>query len=273
MIIMSNHPFDISAIIDEYPQNSVERQLLEKMSQSLREFRYDTVNQLKFELRLRKEIVNASEELFRSKMSFTVFHKSRCNEEYWDRTENGGFRLKPGAIPSEAINDIFMNGYKYATECATAIIIVCYKALLNIFGEEPFNKLFPKIYLMNWHSIDPLLKEVGIPRKVEDILIGDRGYFANPDVDPKTPEWQGENVIVLPDGMYYGHGVGIGTAEKMIYALNVNRRKDATRSAHFLDSVSRPNFKKLADIYQSAVPQTTSLVWRAFPPAIEAHRF
>lgn len=268
MIIIAGRPFDIATIIDEYPQNSVERQVLYAMSQSAEQYRYDSLEQLKFELRLRKEIVNAARALDRSRLSFAVFHKSRCNPEYWDRTDNGGFRLKEGAVPSEAINDIFVNGHKYATECATAMVIVYYGALLNLFPKALFNEVFSNIYLMNWHSLDPLLREVGTPRKVADILLGDRGYFANPDVNPKTPEWQGENVIVLPDNLYYGHGMGIKTADQIIQALNANRKEGATRSAHFLDSAARPNFKRLFGVYQGYAPQTATLRWNAFPPAI-----
>jgi len=48
--------------------------------------------------------------------------------------------------------------------------------------------------------------------------------------------------------MYYGHGIGITTANKIIDALNSRRAENATRSSYFLDSVGRPNFKRLADI-------------------------
>jgi len=268
MITVSGRSFDISTVMGEYPQDSVERQLLTTMSQSAEEYRYDSLGQLKFELRLRNEIVNAARELYRSGLSFATFHKSKCNETYWERTDNGGFRLKDGVSPSEAISDIFTNGDKYATECATAMLIVYYKALLNVFGKDPFDKQFPKIELLNWHITDPLLLAVGIPRKTKDVLLGDRGYFDNPDVDPATPEWQGENVIVLPGGLYYGHGIGIKTAEAMIRALNAHRKTDATQSAAFLDSVSRPDFKKLAGIYNRYAAQTVSHVWSAFPAAI-----
>ena len=265
MIMLSGRTFDISEIINEYHPIGIERQVLRTLSESNDTYRYDSLNQLKFELRLRKEIVNAARVLNRSAFSFAVFRKSKCNEEYWDRTPNGGFRLKEGVKPSIAINDILQNGEKYATECATAMIIVYYIALLNIFLVDGFNKLFLKIYLMNWHSIDPLLKEVGMPNKVADILLGDRGYFVNPDVDPMTPEWQGENVIVLPGEMYYGHGIGITSARGFIYVLNRKRKEDATKTAYFLDEAARPDFKRLANIYYKEVPQSTSLKWKPFP--------
>ena len=104
---------------------------------------------------------------------------------------------------------------------------------------------------MNWHSLDPLLREIGVPKPVTDILPGDRAYIKNPDVDPKTPELQGGNVIVLSDNLYYGHGVGITTSERIIRFLNQNRFRGATRSAYMLDSVSRPNYKKLEEIYKA----------------------
>ncbi len=265
MIRISGRPFDTSTLMGEFPRDSIERKVLDTMSASDGRYQYDSVEQLKFELELRREIVKAARELNGSKMSFAVFHKSRCNKKYWERTNNGGFRLKKDARPSDGIRDIFINGSQYATECATAMVIVYYKALLNIFGDELFNRLFPDIYLMNWQIIDPLLKEIGTPRAVSDILLGDRGYFANPDVNPETPELQGENVIVLPDGLYYGHGMGIRTAEAIIRILNANRKKNAVKSAYFMDSAGRPNFKKLADIYYSFSPRKPLLDWQTFP--------
>lgn len=256
MIIISDNPFDISKVVNQYPPGTIERQLLYTLSGSNETYRYDDLDQLKFELRLRREIVNAARELNKSKLSFATFRKSTCNPEYWDRTANGGFRLRKDVEPSAAIKDILINGNEYATECATAMVIVYYIALLNVFSEDDFNKVFSQIHLMNWHSIDPLLKEVGIPNKVTDILIGDRGYFNNPDVDPKTPEWQGENVIVLPGELFYGHGIGITTAKTIILVLNRKRKEDATRSAYFMDTAARPDFKGLARVYWNTMSGT-----------------
>ncbi len=277
MIVISGSPLPMSEMIGAYAENSVERQLLEQMSKSAETYRYDTLEQLKFELALRREIVGAAKKLNGSGMGFAVFHKSECNPDYWDRTSSGGFRLKSGVKPSDAIRDIFTNGRKYATECATAMVIVYYGALLAVLPEEKFNTLFGSIYLMNWRELDPLLREVGTPRTVKDILLGDRCYFRNPEVSPEVPELQGENVIVLPNGLYYGHGMGITNAERIIKVLNANRIEDATQSAYFMEnSAARPNFKRLADASQpparpdvaQPAARPAPLRWRPFPPPI-----
>ncbi len=269
MILISGAPFSISEITGDYSESSVERQILNQMSQSAGVYRYDTLKQLKFELALRREIVNAAVELNDSGMEFAVFHKSECNPDYWDRTSNGGFLLKNGVKPRDAIRDIFTNGRQYATECATAMVIVYYGALTKVFTEETFNTLFRSIYLMNWRKLDPLLSEIGAPKTVTDILLGDRCYFINPEVHPKVPELQGENVIVLPNRLYYGHGIGITNADQIISILNDNRMENATQSAYFIEnSAARPNFKRLADLSPDSATRPAPLRWRPFPPPI-----
>lgn len=249
MIIISGsvvQPEDVNA---NYAQGSVERVIIDALASSRERYSYDSLDQLNFELRLRKEIITASHELYQSGMGFEIFRETRCNPMYWDRTSEGGFRLKNGVKPSDAIRDIFEHGSQYGTECATAMMIVYYKALLNIYPENLFNKTFPKIELMNWHRIDRLLQDVGFMRKRKDYLPADRRYFANPDVSPLTPEWQGENEIDIGGELYYGHGLGIYNAETIIQALNKHRSEDADETAHLLDSAGRPDFKSLADIY------------------------
>lgn len=246
MILIANKPFIETSLPVSYPADSVEGQILNTMKKSTAQYAYDNIKQLIFELRLRHEIVNAAALLYRSGLNFAVFLRSKCNESYWQRTPNGGFRLNSGANPAQAIRDIYENGSRYATECATAMVIVYYRALLEVFGELRFNELFPDIYLMNWHITDPLLRAVGTPKPAADQLLGDRGYFANPDVDPQTPQWQGENVIVMPGSLYYGHGIGMLSADRIIRALNQNRMDDAVRSAYLTDAVGRPDFKLLA---------------------------
>lgn len=226
-------------------QNALENSILTELAASSEKLDYASEDHLRFELHLRNQTVSAAKELDHSDMGFAVFRKSRCNQGYWKRTAEGGFLLKSGVKPSEAIQDIFKNGRKYATECATAMVIVYYRALLAVWGTDPFNRIFPRIELMNWHHLDPLLREVGLMKKYPFYLPGDRRYFANPDVDPLTPQWQGENVIDLNGKLYYGHGIGIHHAETILRALNESRIEGADESAYLMDSAGRPNFAHL----------------------------
>jgi len=258
MLIISNDVFKIDLFINEYKVNNIERVIITKMDLSKERYEYNSLNQLKFELNLRKNIVTASKRLNAGDMSFQIFRKSICNLNYWDRTKQGGFILKDGITPSTAIDDISINSSKYGTECATAMIIIYYQALLNIFKEKLFNEVFPKIDLMNWHYIDDKLEDVGYLEKHSDYLPGDRRYFSNPDVTSVKPEWQGENVIDLGNETYFGHGIGIGNSNKIISELNEFRIEDAKTSAYLLDSAARPDFKSLSDIYYKSSSSSAS---------------
>ncbi len=251
MIIISNNTYKSDTFINEYKPNNIEKDIIRKMDLSKEKYEYNSVNQLQFELKLRKYIVIAAIKLNEGDMSFKTFRKSICNHDYWDRTDEGGFILKKGINPSEAIEDISINSSKYGTECATAMIIIYYQALLNIFAEKLFNELFPEIQLMNWHYMDRMLEEAGYLEKQSDYFPGDRRYFDNPDVNPLKPEWQGENVIDLGNGIYFGHGIGIETANEIISDLNELRIEGAKISSYLLDSAARLDFKALAERAES----------------------
>ena len=235
----------LDTIIKKYPLESIEGKILNILSKSTTTYSYASVDQLKFELNLRNNITKEANNLHKSRFSFKVFRKSKCNSDFWHRTDEGGFQLEHGVSPADAIKDIYTHSSEYGTECATAIVIVFYKALLDSFSEELFNKLFSEIYLMNWQHLD---NDLGISGddNIKDFLPGDCRYFKNPDVDPLTPEWQGENVYDLGNGSYYGHGIGIGTSEHIINELNKNRIEDSKISAYLLEFASRPNYKYLA---------------------------
>lgn len=261
MIQLAGKPFDIETV-PEYATGSVQRLVLEQMDKSDHTYRFDSIGELRFTLSLRKYTVDAAQSLNKSKMRFSTFHESFCNEEFWERTENGGFLLKKGAVPSKAIIDIFENGKLYGTECATAMVIVIYRAVLEAFGEELFDQTFKSIYLMDWSIKQPLLNDISTPKKVADILIGDRAYFMNEQVSPETSWWRGENVIVLPNDLYYGHGIGIQSADAIIKSLNRNRIPDATISAYLMDKAARPNYKRLFSVWQTDQNKRGPLVWQ-----------
>lgn len=261
MIQLAGKTFDIETM-PEYGAGSVQRLVLEQMDKSSSTYKFDSIGELRFNLSLRKHTVDAAHSLNKSRMRFSTFHESFCNEEFWERTDNGGFLLKKNAVPSKAIMDIFENGRLYGTECATAMVIVIYRAVLESFGEELFNKTFKSIYLMDWSIKQPLLNDISTPKKVADILIGDRAYFMNEEVSPETSWWRGENVIVLPNNLFYGHGIGIQTSDDIIKSLNRNRIPDATISAYLMDKAARPNYKKLFSVWQNDQNSSGPLVWQ-----------
>jgi len=248
MIMISGSLVSLDDIIKQYQLDTVETKIMNILFSSNTVYSYDSTEQLRFEASLRKSIIGASLKLYRSYFSFRTFRDSVCNPDYWIRTNEGGFLLKRGINPSDGINDIYTNSSKYGTECATAIDIVFYKGLLDILPQELFNRLFAGIYLMDWQHLD---SDLGIEyyRNPADHLPGDCRYFKNPDVSPETPEWQGENTIDLGNGTYYGHGMGIKTADEIIGTLNRYRVEGSVTSAYLMNSATRPNFRSLADKY------------------------
>lgn len=227
--------------IRRLPQSELERNILQKKEKSSVVYRYDSPEALKFELNLRSRIVESARALHDSGVKFATFDDSRCNEQFWYRTANGGFRLKNGILPSQGINDIFENGNLYAFECSAAMVIVLYKAVLDMIGNSAFNMYFQDLFLWDWnyHSNLRLISK----HNIQEAYPGDVLYFENPDYVPATPEWQGENVIMLGKGLYYGHGIGIRTAKEMIYTLNKKRKPGSTTSAFLSELVLYPDFE------------------------------
>ena len=234
------------------------------------------MNYSEFEKQLRKAIVTAAHDLYKSGMRFAVFKDTKSNSEFWTRTDNGGWRLRAGADPANAVRDIFTNGHLYATECATAMGIIYHKAVLDVYGDDLFNRTFPNVYLMDWDIRNPLLSKTGRMTPLRDsevMLAGDRAYFANPDHAPSLPQWQGENVILLEDGNYYGHGIGISSGENIIAALNSRRDVGNPRSAYLMNQVGRPDFAKLAAVKTTYERNPDSVtVWHEFPSAVSVTR-
>lgn len=218
-----------------------ETDLFGQMAASPRRFVYSSISELVFELGSRITIADMARELHDSGVQFATYRDSRCNPAYWTRDGRGGFRLNPNVAPAAAIRDIYANGRAYAFECATAILVVLYRSVLERIGERAFNQWFGGLYLYDWQYDSDLRLVEG--RDPSTAVIGDVLYFKNPDVNPATPEWQGENVIKLGDDLYYGHGIGIRNGTDIIRALNRNRRPGSTESAYLMDLVVYPDFR------------------------------
>ncbi|GAB7055858.1 protein-glutamine gamma-glutamyltransferase [Paenibacillus sp. YK5] len=229
-----------SVPVDLYGMTPLEREIAEQKIRSGTPFHYESMESLRFELKLREAIVDSSVAMQRSGAVFRSFKKSFCNEAYWIRTENGAFQQRPFVRPTDAIRDIYVNGQLYGFECATAVIIVLYKAVLETIGTAAFDRLFANLYLYSWHH-DSDLRLITVYGK-RLAFPGDIVYFKNPDVDPEMIHWQGENAVKLNGDLYFGHGIGIMNAEGIISRLNRYRKPGSTVSAYLLDEATYPNF-------------------------------
>ena len=241
-MIIINQKLEDFSLIDLGTLSNEASTILQLMGKYSTVYEYETKEQLEFELAIRLQIIQAAKRLYKSGVHFATFSTSKCNEKYWTLTEKGAFALKPNVLPQTAIEDIFRNGRKYAFECATAMVIVFYKAVLEIIDKEQFNLLFSNLYLYDWQYDQDLdLRS----HKGTDFLPGDCVYFINPDHDPNTPEWQGENAIVLDERLYYAHGIGITTRQRIIDILNTKRKQNPNQSAFLTNQITRLNFRSL----------------------------
>ncbi|WP_153978151.1 protein-glutamine gamma-glutamyltransferase [Paenibacillus xylanilyticus] len=240
MIIVANQPLDL--VPSQW--SAFEWHWLQLLQNRPTLYSYQTLDHLQFEWKLRASLVHAAEGLNASGVSFASFEKSRCNPAYWNLNDEGGFELKPNVTPAEGIRDIWRNGSLYAFECATATVIVLYGGVLESIREEAFNSLFRDLLLFDWHyDSDLRLTE---KNGSHNALPGDVLYFKNPDVSSETPEWQGENTIMLREDLYYGHGIGIASGGQIIRTLNQFRTPGSQVSAYLMDNVIYPDFYYLS---------------------------
>jgi protein-glutamine gamma-glutamyltransferase len=241
MIQINQTILNVGNIDGGLPQQK--KKILETMAKSRTVYRYHTMDQLDFELQMRTEIIKAANLFSKSGVQFAAtFSTTKGNEMYWSQTSQGGLALKPNATPHAGIEDIFMNGNKYAVECATATVIIFYKAVLESIRTNYFNQLFSNLVLYDWQYDQDLGL---IVYRGTDFLPGDCVYFNNPDVDPRISHLRGENSIILEENLYFGHGAGIKTRQETIQFLNSTRKPNAKISAYLMDLIARLNFSYL----------------------------
>lgn len=238
LIRINNQTVKPGTLIKEIT-NAEQKNIVKQMDSYKEVYSYLTLDQLKFELEFRSNTLRAARELNKSGIKFTTFSYAFCNKKYWDRLSNGGFLLKPNVSPSVGILDILKNGTLYATECSTGIAISLYIATLYTIGTRRFDLLFNRLYLMDW-QFDEDLPVLTFYR--DDFLPGDVLHFNNPDFSPKEPHWRAENVIYFGGDQYYGHGVGIQSAQTIIDFLNKKRRENPKISAYLMTMISRPYY-------------------------------
>ncbi|MDM5211315.1 protein-glutamine gamma-glutamyltransferase [Peribacillus sp. NJ4] len=203
-------------------------EILQLLAEDSNVFEYRNFGYLNFDIQLRHRVIEAAISLDKSSPEFSTLDESASNEQYWRVSKDGTFTLQPGIPPHAALLDIFLNGRLYAFECGTAIVVTFLKAILDLIGPRNFDYLFSNVFLYNFRPPSNMALDI---HQGTDYLPGDCVYFENPDHDLETPEWQGENAILLGNNLFYGHGIGITTAQGIIDELNSNRKPNATISA------------------------------------------
>lgn len=239
MIQISGVPFKLN---ENWQLGNIEKTIIQQMQISPGYYSYHSEQELWFELQVRTKIIQSAKEMNISKAVFTTFVYARCNPSYWRLTRTGGFLLRPDVQPADAILDIYRNSSLYAFDCATAIPIIYYHAILNSIGSRLFNSLFRDLYLYSWHTDTDL----GIITfNSNQFIPGDVLYVNNPEFDRNQQQFRGINAVLLNDGRLFGHGFNIRTVEEMIQILNKKRKTGSNQSAYLTKLVTRPSFKYL----------------------------
>jgi hypothetical protein len=178
-----------------------------------------------------KAIVDASHKMSSAGVSFALIKDHKANPDFWNVGPGGILTLKDGAKPSDAVVDIVNNGGKYGFECATGLVAVYYEAMLDLLGPQDFDRVAADIRLGPWQMEDDLerLYTHSSPKPgwaetdlgEYKLTPGNYYYFRNWDVtdDARARGWQGENVIYLGGGKFYGHGIGLGDGQMFIDKL------------------------------------------------------
>lgn len=241
MIFLSGQRIAPEHVLNSDQLNPAEQKIIEAMLTSPARYDYSSMRELSFETSFRNHTIQSATALIHSGAKFATFAKTYGNDMFWRRSPEGALELRYNVPAALGIRDIFERGSLYAFECATAIVVIFYFALLRMIGDQAFNAAFPTITLYDWHYEKlPVYSEIR-----NDFLPGDCLYFANPDFDPARPEWRGENAIYFGYDQFAAFGLGILTAEQVIQRLNSFRKRGATQSAYLMSHVTRVDIPEL----------------------------
>ncbi len=161
-----------------------------------------------------------------------VYSRQTFNRDFWDVKDSHIGRVRDGVRPSDAIDDIVINGGEYKYECATAMMAVYYLALKNHMGADRFDAEFQNLVLAEWRRPAEVTTERFDERPSAP---GSYGYIENDaTAEGDALGWTGENVIYIGlsdqgEPLYYGHPFGISTADEIIDELYHYSKPNADR--------------------------------------------
>lgn len=116
-----------------------------------------------------------------------------------------GTSITGGGNPAAGINEYFGGNAKLESDCLGAGIIVLEKGVLDIIG----NNLFNRLETAYEGFVSQEVKKVSREDSVESMLLGDMAHFPNYDDYLEYAEnpaaWRGENVIKVEESPFWGY--------------------------------------------------------------------
>jgi protein-glutamine gamma-glutamyltransferase len=278
---VANQQIKAPADLDpSYDNRYFEKEVLRGLIGSSVVRRYDSKEELEFEVKLRARLSRLDFDfqkagiIFESRVGLVA---DPGDMPSWQSTGFGGIELKPGCKAADAVREIFNPKFKKSMECASALYAGYLLAVLDVLGDDRFNLEFSYIRIQGGRSScnfalfegsfqDPTQGprvppkdqrwEMGDRRRYADYQIGDWLYFQNPDVRRDHLWWRGENVVKVLPHLYYGFGGPTQTARGWIDQLNAERMPARV-------DFQRMKFSEVQDAYLADEARRVAF-WRLF---------
>ena len=168
------------------------------------------------------------------------------NDQYW-KVVDGRVQVRDGVNASAAVDDVFKNPNKYSLDCAAAAHLVGLRSIRNTIGAGDFDRSHQNLSVQGWtarrqteaangSTFTRVSGDAGRRDAIANRLPGDVGYFKNPD--NVSVAWQGENVIYLGNGQYFGHPGGIKSKDEWVNWMNDHARRPGATQEAYLSSLN-----------------------------------
>lgn len=213
-------------------------------------------------VRVGAAVVSACLEMHQAHHEFAIAPRQKFSSEFWRRdgqlSHFATFHLKPGAKASAAMNDVFLHPDAYRFECATALVLVYYRAIQKLIGDADFDRIMGDLKIGPWEfeaDLERFLLRSGrgdqpaTEARAEALKFGEYTYTKNWAVSwwGWAKGCQGQNQIRLDQDLYYAHSYELVGQGDIVARENGARVFGAQTSASMTDRQERLDPKLLAE--------------------------
>ncbi|MBK6689695.1 MAG: hypothetical protein IPG45_34840 [Deltaproteobacteria bacterium] len=213
-------------------------------------------------VRVGAAVVSACLEMHQAQHEFAIAPRQKFSSEFWRRdgqlSRYATFHLKPGAKASSAMNDVFVNPDAYRFECATALVLVYYRAIQKLIGDSDFDRLMGDLKIGPWEYEADLQRflmasgrgdQPATEARAQELKFGEYTYTKNWAVSwwGWAKGCQGQNQIRLDEDLYYAHSYALVGQGDIVARENGARVLGAKTSASMTDRQQRLNPQLLAE--------------------------